>query len=366
MNINESMKHNVLAETIYFCIKNPGNVSTKIFRTDGISHCILIEQLFANYYRTEKYTYLIAPTYRDNLNSLNEHYKNTKSFVEDHMNKFHKENLNFPEEGLKTNCNEMCILYHMNTIHEVIKEYGKNILIELSNKEKVANKILDIAENYVVFMIIMESCLPYLSELIRKIPSTKYPFSLWKYLYNLFLDYVISPLEPQLIEILVEGISKIRHNAAFSTISTFESFLIIPKLKAINELLNAKYIDELSVHVLESNQYQFGTNFQFLMQKLINQQTKKLYEEFNTVNSLTSLSDMISKDISILEKMLIPIQTKSILDNCVIIGREMGNLNERELEKLFNKYIGKNAEFRRYLKQIGLKKIINENSIAAV
>ena len=167
-------------------------------------------------------------------------------------------------------------------------------------------------------------------------------------------------------EILVEGISKIRHNATFSTISTFESFLIIPKLKAINELLNAKYIDELSVHVLESNQYQFGTNFQFLMQKLINQQTKKLYEEFNTVNSLTSLSDMISKDISILEKMLIPIQTKNILDNCVIIGREMGNLNERELEKLFNKYIGKNAEVRRYLKQIGLKKIINENSIAAV
>jgi len=368
---NSSLPKSFISELIANCLTEPGDYICQMYRTDGITQGNTIEQLYANFYRSEPYTYMISTPHEQELKNVEQFLCDNKAEILAHIQEKHNLANASPEKafmGIKCDC-EYCIGNILSIMIDRIEQYANQIKVSLFIHEdsELLDKILTMYNTYISFIVVLENSLPTLSELISKIPSEKYPFSLWKFLHKQFLSKILEPTVPQLIEIVSKGIKNARINAIERTIKCgkdkeipLDDFENICQLRAIVELITSSEIDEKSVHFLEATiineipGYSYNESYE-LIEQFIKKQTEEMYAEYNKkpVNGL-KWKTIISNDLQVLEKTLMPRSIKTEMEHCVKIAKEMWELDESLLENRFVPFHLKDLEVEYYAKKLGV------------
>lgn len=251
-----------LGDLIEKCIEEPGNYFCELYRTDGVVQNNLIEQLFANYYRKEKYTYSISSPQEKELNILNDFLKANKSAFIEHIKECHTETCeNILEVKACENSTKapLCIVGILKIIHKILVEYStrkRANMLAIDNNGEICEKVRKVYENFQNFMIVLEYSLPILSELLGNFNSADFPFSLWKFLFKDFISLMLNPLVPEIIEGASLKLRECRRTTlnhfANSSPSKFSNFRTVCEIKATVEILTHISLNENSVYLLES------------------------------------------------------------------------------------------------------------------
>ena len=349
-----SNSYSSISQVFSNCLSNPGEVMCKLYRSDGITQNSIIEQLYANYYKMEPYTYLTNTSYKSDLQVI-------ENYFFDHLTEFQDHIEANNELSSHLNCEENCIWKVLETINECIKNYATNIRMNLmESEEELSEEIMEIYNKYESFLVIMEYKLPSLSTIINKIPIEEYPKSLWKYLHGKFLEYILVPLRDKIIPNLVKGIEKERRNSianAFnknqSPMLDFEEFNDIFMFRGIADILSTELLNEKSVHFLKSSAYFDHEKFT-LFENMLKVQTMEIYQElFNTLDK-NSIQEIINNDLETLERILPSGQIKTIAHHCVDTANEIWGLEQSHLSNKFDEYELRDAEVALYIKRLGI------------
>ena len=355
-----SLKCSYLKETINSCLWESCECACKIYRTDGITQSSSIEQLFANYYRTEPYEFITHSEHDDALNTIDAYFSSHSEEFEFHISKNHGEPID--ELKFENDCEENCICYALGTISDCIKEYANGVRLEMLVNEdsEIIEKILSVYNNYTDFVVLAETKLPSISKLLGKIPSKGYPFSLWKFLYKQFIEQLLIPIEDELMQILVRGIAKVRRDSIKEALAqrqnlSYEIFDRICQLHEIASIIAVKSLDERSVHFLESSENRFIQESYIIIEEMINSQTGEIYAEFNyKENKEINWKTIVSSDIEALEKILLAYPLKDIVKNCIEVAKNMWGYDTTHINCRFEIYNMKDTLVNKYVKKLGI------------
>eukprot|EP00826_Nyctotherus_ovalis_P003631 TRINITY_DN10746_c0_g1_i9.p1 TRINITY_DN10746_c0_g1~~TRINITY_DN10746_c0_g1_i9.p1 ORF type:complete len:297 (-),score=64.20 TRINITY_DN10746_c0_g1_i9:45-935(-) len=276
-----------IKQTITQCLHEPGNFVCKLYRSDFITHDSAIEQLFANFYRAQPYEFLTASSHKEQLKNINDHFSELAKHYERHIEEEHKEAVE--KLCINRSCGNHCVGEIIGLFTDCIKDYfesTRQYFLVNDDMEMVEN-ILSVYSNYMKFIILIESRLPSVSRLIKKVKSTAYPFSLWKFLYSLFLENVLVPVKNQLLEIFTKEAKSARETAITKVIENKKSLFVnydqMCQLRGIAFLLICDSIDERTVHFLGSSNGQFSNTYK-VIEQFLQAQTQQLYKHYNAVS----------------------------------------------------------------------------------
>jgi len=349
----------VSSDFIKACLQEPGNFVCKAYRSDIITHHSAIEQLFANFYRSEPYEFLISTSHKEELEVIESYFIEHKDKFEAHIEKEHGEPMT--KLSLNRNCENYCIGRVFGLFIDCIKEYFSTIHqgFFIHDDSEIMGNMLEIYNNYMKFVVLMENRLPTLSKLIRKIQSTVYPFSLWKFLYTQFLEIALLPVKEQLIEIFVKEIRSVRKNGITKILENkkllYANYDQICILHGIAFLLACDSIDERSVYFLGTSNGLLNKGAYELTEQLLKAQTKDLYIECNTKDIKSKWKLIVNSDIDLLERILLPPSLKGIIKNCIETAKELWNFDATEMNYKFDQYKFKDLQVLYYAKKLGIK-----------
>ena len=358
-----------IGQLLESCLAEPGNFFSKLHRTDGITQDSPIEQLYANFYLPEQYEFITSTPHEAELEALNNYFLQKKGAFICHMEQSHVE----PLEELNSGFNQLpgcdfhknCIGTVLEMFHTAIQDYSTTFRLSIlacdDNSAEICPKIHAAYTNFVNFVIIMENGLPALSEIISRIGSAGFPFSLWKFLHHEFVNTVLTPILPQVVEGVTAEIRKCRREAIEQSANKnknadcfFGEFDKVFDLRAIIGMLASATIDEKSVHFLESTANTNGGLYETLQQKL-NEQTEELYGEYAKKLIITmEWKKIIRRDIHVLDRTLVPSLLKNTMDQCVKVAKRHWTIDEGVMEKQFAPQQIRDAEVEIYAKRIGI------------
>ena len=281
---------------------------------------------------------------------------------------YFKYNMNIFDSHIQTtqqnhnmNCGENCIYKVLELIRECIREYLEGVKISLEGKtnDEIMDEIISLYNSYSSFIVIMEDMLPSISKIIGKIPTDIYPYSLWKFLHIQFVKYIINPMKDQLIEILVKGIEIERKKAIEKAINRvsienfcYQDFESICKLRTVSEILTILFLDEKSVHYLESTEY-FTDDCRDPLEEPLKTQTESLYLEcLNKSTTKIVLEKIILDDVEVLERILLPCQIKKSAENCAHSAQAIWGVQQIQLDKKFKSYNMNDAKVGIYIQKL--------------
>jgi len=334
----------VISQTLKDCLNDPGIVINKLHRSDGITQNLIINQLFANFYRTEPYEYITNTPHNNALTSIEQYFATNKNAFEAHIQE------HSIEELMKhTDCGNICIGQILNVISDNVQEYGIAIRESIEEDEEIIERVSMEYNAYMNFMVIMEDKLPSLSEIIKSIPSDTYLNSLWKFLYRRFMEYLICPLENKLREVLVDGVKKLRINAINKAINgmemdkfSFASLDTVSRLHEVSLLLANKELNERSVYFIDSTVYISDG----ALEQMMKAQTIELYQSFYMKSATT-----LTADLEVLQDVLMPNMVVKLIEHSMTL---VGNVCDFQRECILERYEYKDAEVELNAKQLGI------------
>ena len=337
----------LLSETVYNCLWDPGYFFPAMSKTGNITHDAPIEQLFANFYKKEHYKFITKTPNEVSLNKIEQYFVEHQAEYKTHIEVHHITCLS--ELRYTGDCKENCIFNIIQIVNECIQNYASEIYTnESSSDNNLIEAIFSTYNSYINFIVVLEDKLPSLSRLIEMVPSTGYPFSLWKYLYRQYLKYILEPKKDQLEEEFIEVIGRTRkdiidielanhkHNGKLSII-----YDQICQLYQISSILASEMINEKSVYYLKSSENCYYANTEQI-EKKIAVQTKELYDGYNIQGVVCER--ILNSDLGLLKRILVPNCAKKLLKNCISIAEEIWNFNDIPLKDILESFNDKDNE----------------------
>lgn len=344
----------VITQTFSSCLSDPGSIIPKLYRSDGITQNTVLEQLFANFFRVEPYEYITSSSQENALRAIEQYFAINKNEFETHLQSEHTEAIE--ELNVHEHCGNNCIVVVLNAINGWVQEYSSAIRLEIegADDEEIMEKVLEKFNTYVTFMVIVEDKLPSLSFIIKRLASQNYPYSLWKLLYERFMEHLYAPLEERLREILVEGVKKLRVEAIEKVINKqetaafdFGAFDNICKLHEVSLLLAGKHLNEKSVYFTESTTY----TIDITLDQAMKSQTTELYQQYNMPS--IDKTAILNADMNTIKGILTPSQTSKLLSHCINIASSIWDL-DKDVESVFECLECKDAEIEMHAKRLGI------------
>ncbi len=366
---NLTISADSVAQLIQNCLAEPGDFVCKLFRTDGITQDAPIEQLFANYFRAEPYQYMACTPHEDSLSTLEAFFAKNREQLEKHVLSVHSGPYLALDQAFHTSACPgdvagPCVGHVLKVIHNTIEEHcaaGRVSIMACNDPADICAKVLEIYNSYMNFVVILETKLPTLSEIVGKVKSNGFPFSLWKFLHQEFVSLFLTPVLPQVTDALMGEIKVSRREAVDKAISkgkdqehSLSDFDRIFELRAIVGMLIGTELDERSVHMLESSDGPFGPIYDSLEEQ-IKCQTEELYKEYTNKNaSGLPWKTIVCNDLLVLEKTLMPSSLKRMMEHCVKVAKDRWAVDERLVECKFESHHVRDAEVAIYAKRLGI------------
>lgn len=354
----EALSPAFIKQTITQCLHEPGNYVCKLYRSDLVTHDSAIEQLFANFYRAQRYEFVTASSHKQRLKNVDQHFSRLGKQYEKHIEKEHKEAVE--KICINRSCGNHCVGEILGLFTDCIKDYFETTRQRfLANDDmEMVEDILSVYNEYMKFIILVESGLPSVSRLVKKVKSTAYPFSLWKFLYGLFLEDVLLPAKNQLLEIFAKETKSAREIAITKAIENkkllFVNYDQMCQLRGIAFLLICDSIDERTVHFLGSSSNQFSNTYK-IIEQLLQAQTKQLYKDCGVRETEAKRKAALSKDIETLERILQPATAKSVVANCMETAREVWKLDTAQMEYRLELYKSRDQQILHCARKMGIE-----------
>jgi hypothetical protein len=336
-------------EVFNMVLENPGDFSCDLFRRDGIVQIDPIQQLYANWFRKTPYKFIANTTHETSLAEINDYIQDHDSDFIAHIEECHNDDYETlhhavcspkcksPDKSL-----DKCICSYVQTIHKTLVAHCNAISLNalaLGNNTEVCDKVYEEYTQFVTAIIIFEQYLPCLSEMFGHLKAKRYRFSLWKFLHQEFVDLVLTPLLPQLMDGLCNKLKACRRQSITPALNGsyasrqhnnchWISFELMESVMMTLTMLVNGDLDECSVHTLESTKGDLGAFYQMFEEQL-SQQTQELYQEFQ--RQLDGRGDWkvaISNDCTLLERLLRPRSLRSALDNCLSTVQNLWSVEE--------------------------------------
>lgn len=309
-----------LEKLLQECLKEPGNYLCNVYRTDGITQNNILEQLFANYYLNNKYTYETTTNQARELELLNEEVSSNGNAFAKHLAQFHNKTYKNVSDFISSDCSSDCIATVLKIIHSQLVEYSNTIkmsMLSLEKNNEICEAINKEYQKFMNFVIVMENRLPELSKQISTIKSTGFPFSLWKFLHQEFIGLIINPMLPQLLDGACEMLEKNRMNSLEQILKgTVQKRIVsneIFEVKAISQMIAYTLLTEVTVHFLESTKSESSIE----MEDRLAYQTQKLYKEYGPkFRGKKNVKEAMRRDRILVEKALMPSLAFKVIEEC--------------------------------------------------
>lgn len=349
-----------LAKVIQNGLREPGNYFCNLFRTDGIIQNTLMEQLFANYYLKNKYTYEVTSPQEGELSALNAEFYSNRTKLAKHIEECHNEEYDNLASFISCNTcqnSSECIGASLKIIHNQIVEYSntfKMATLTMEENEEICEIVRNEHEKYSNFIVEMENKLPELSQQISNVKSKNFPFSLWKFLHEEFAELILTPLLQQILDCAFDKLEKSRRLSFEQVLKCIEQKRLFDnkvfEIKAIFEIIAHSSLTEVSVHFLESTKA--GSSVE--IENRLKNQTQSLYKEYGPkLRANKNVEKAFKKDQMLLEKAFLPCIAYKAMEECY--NNAENYLIEAKEEK-FNKvcfYI-RDIEVESYTARLGL------------